>query len=1457
MGGRWHGYGLAASEEPLGQSSDSDDLPSAPASGNGPCNHWLFEGRFVVQRRLGHGGAGVVLAVSDCLHGGEYALKVLSANPSCRADRLRFAREYRVASRLTDARFVRAHHWGLHDNAPYFTMDLMRGGSLARAVRAFPERKLPPRVAVGFALQVLGALDYLHARNITHRDIKPANLLLETSFVPSKSNNVLCLPKIRLTDFGIVRLGDLTDDDTRVGRVCGTPNYMAPELLRDGVADPRVDIFALGVVIYEFITGKHPMSGGGQTRAQIRKFIVGDCDLELGTSLALVPTDLAAILRRMLATDPKDRPQTAAIAYDALRAWWEKNSDNTRLPETPPLVGSPYLAICPLVGRQQELTRIDSFLETALAPSPSSDSTTRPQDLASRKTPRFVLTIRGAVGTGKSRLIWQLTNMVRKRKAVLLMGQCKQDVKEPYEGIADVLRQLATVEKDLGLGSSRPNKKPILLRSDEPFGIEIPTWVRRHAPRHSALFGVPHMHPSELREQSEPSLNDARGSMMQTRKQHVEDPSTTSSSSLALQGRGCGAMGLSQDPQTAEKKASEDVACESSGPHNPNQVLRRVPDVMDQSFELLRRVPRDGVEAIQQNELRRRLFLEQTAARLVLLSETYPVVVIVEDMQWFDPSTWGLLAYLISAIDKAKRAGQNCPIAFVLSHRPGQDTASRLAALQRQVDSDPWLNIDLEPMTSNDCTHLVSSLLMTQSSPALATFTAALCEGREATPLYVEQALRVLLHSGALTEGQHDASGRWAGTWNLKPAAIHAASLPTTVQGAIGEQLCRLSVHTQGLLMLASAIGRQFSLRLLADASRSDPSEVLDYLDEASQAGFIRSADNADPEQFAGFGQQDYEFSHDRHRDALYSRIDPRHLRTFHRSIAASIRQAAGDDPSHWDALAHHCACAGDHAQAFQFGVMAADADLNKGAYERACVLYAAALSSAASADCVVDSQIRARFADASVANGDFDTASVQYHLCLDTTPPGPARWDLKRRIAELNYRRLDMAHALAPLEDLLAELGAPVPKSRFALWLKTVLASWRIIWFILTPNLLPPRTPCNAAESAKTAMLDQVFYLLAECCVFSDGHKVMYAGMLSAYVAVRAGNAERRACRLASLAYGAAFIGMHKRSRKLSNAVLKRLESVCDRGLAAQAYTSLIMASVCRSDFTAGANQRIIANGWRAADASGDIQRQFIFRIATWLYLQYSGRVRAALAVVDSIRELSTKYHLPIMDAWAVNLEATSRKLLGQFERSISLHSAAASALEQSGNVLGALTVRSCRVFEKSMIAAKLPQEHVRAAMLEGLESAEQFLEMNFRETTHPASAYAGAVLCAFHLKDVPPSVWKRLWNLQRPLRKACKFDRSGAPLTLAAQAALRSIAGRNAEAKALFGIAELQARKRGNISALIDVYRLAARTHPEPAERDLCQSRELRLVARASALPVPTCQQLAQGDFGPAPEC
>ena len=259
-----------------------------------------------IVQKLGSGGMGEVYAAEDIRLGRRVAIKLLLE--SFRHDRValeRLRREARAASSLNHPNICTIFDIGEDDGVPFVVMELLEGSSLAALLRAGP---ISISEAVTVCLGVLGALDALHSRGLVHRDIKPSNVFL----TPHGA---------KLLDFGLAKSVAVsggaaraaTGDITQSGLVIGTPQYMSPEQLQGAALDARSDIFSLGAVLFEMLSG-HP-AFSGRTIPELFHRIV----FEQPTALA-APAPVRAIVSRALAKGTADRFQSAAAMADQLRA---------------------------------------------------------------------------------------------------------------------------------------------------------------------------------------------------------------------------------------------------------------------------------------------------------------------------------------------------------------------------------------------------------------------------------------------------------------------------------------------------------------------------------------------------------------------------------------------------------------------------------------------------------------------------------------------------------------------------------------------------------------------------------------------------------------------------------------------------------------------------------------------------------------------------------------------------------------------------------------------------------------------------------------------------------------------------------------------------------------------------------------------------------------------------------
>ncbi|MBA2661535.1 MAG: tetratricopeptide repeat protein [Bradymonadaceae bacterium] len=442
----------------------------------------IVAGRFVVAERIGEGGMGAVYRALQTSLDREVALKVLHSQQAFTARaRRRFGREARAVARLNHPHIASVFDFGTDndDQTLWLAMELVAGRSLGGLKR----EPLDILRIISLADQILSALAAAHARGIIHRDLKPSNILLTRD---DEGREV-----IKLVDFGLAAtqdgeldldnapggLGDEQSEVTSARVIMGTPRYMAPELFRRHPIDPRVDLYALGIILYEIVAGKAPYPGDDPR--EIMRGHLKEPIPQLRAREGDVPPELERCIYKLLAKEASERYQTAAEVREGLQAiisefsyvpWmvggpridgeWGSMSRLGNLSAPGFLSGRggqtvpPSLAMgsvskmgggsapAPLVGREVERRTIEKHIRATIAIGHGS-----------------IVFIEGEAGVGKSRLLdWIRVRVEEAGVMKVAQGTYSRNV-SGFQGIRAILEEV------LGARDSTYEDMPYLVES--------------------------------------------------------------------------------------------------------------------------------------------------------------------------------------------------------------------------------------------------------------------------------------------------------------------------------------------------------------------------------------------------------------------------------------------------------------------------------------------------------------------------------------------------------------------------------------------------------------------------------------------------------------------------------------------------------------------------------------------------------------------------------------------------------------------------------------------------------------------------------------------------------------------------------------------------------------------------------------------------------------------------------
>src|SRR3984957_2417048 len=287
-------------------------------------------GHYRILEKIGSGAMGDVFRARDERLGRDVALKLIRPASSDNPDHLRrFELEARAAAALNHPNIVAIYDVGFSDGTPYIVCELLEGKTLRKRLAEGP---LPIRLAVDYSLQIAEGLIAAHDRRIIHRDLKPENLFITVD------------GRVKILDFGVAKLqsspeesGRTVEDLTTVtksGAVIGTVAYMSPEQLRGKAVDHRSDIFSVGAILYEMLTGNRAFSG--ETEVDTMTAVLREEPRAIDLEMTDIPPAFQEITRHCLEKEPENRFQSTRDLAFALETISLPDAKNLRYTKTKP-----------------------------------------------------------------------------------------------------------------------------------------------------------------------------------------------------------------------------------------------------------------------------------------------------------------------------------------------------------------------------------------------------------------------------------------------------------------------------------------------------------------------------------------------------------------------------------------------------------------------------------------------------------------------------------------------------------------------------------------------------------------------------------------------------------------------------------------------------------------------------------------------------------------------------------------------------------------------------------------------------------------------------------------------------------------------------------------------------------------------------------------------------------------
>jgi tetratricopeptide (TPR) repeat protein len=410
--------------------NETPPQPSAPITSTPSAVPTSFaNGRYQVKKMLGEGGKKKVYLAHDTLLDRDIAIYLIKTEKLDETGRTRITREAQAMAKLGDhPNIASVYDYGEHEGQPYMVAPLLSGGDVEGLIKKAPDHKLPIDKTIVIAKSVCKGLEFAHNKGIIHRDIKPGNVMLSADGTA------------KVNDFGLAVSIDRSRL-TQVGMMVGTVSYMPPEQAMGGNVTAKADLYSLGAMLYEMVTGRPPFIGDDSV-AIIGQHI-NTSPLSPSWHRADLPPALDTLISQLLEKDPEKRPASAAVVLQALDSINTSKAANVPEKITSNSTENPiYRQV--FVGREAELKQLQSAFDGAMSGQGA------------------LWMVLGEPGIGKTAICEQLATYVTLRGGRALVGHCYEEgsMSLPYLAFVEAMRsyvlsrEVKNLREELGTGAT-------------------------------------------------------------------------------------------------------------------------------------------------------------------------------------------------------------------------------------------------------------------------------------------------------------------------------------------------------------------------------------------------------------------------------------------------------------------------------------------------------------------------------------------------------------------------------------------------------------------------------------------------------------------------------------------------------------------------------------------------------------------------------------------------------------------------------------------------------------------------------------------------------------------------------------------------------------------------------------------------------------------------------------------